>query len=59
MAEHCFGGRDAVQPDRRLGKLHVHGRSPSVRKIDPLDRLINLDYVNQYEKIRRALPLRP
>jgi len=30
MAEHCFGGRDAVQPDRRLGKLHVHGRSPSV-----------------------------
>ena len=25
----------------------------------PLDRLINLDYINQYEKIRRALPLRP
>ncbi len=28
-------------------------------KVGPLDRLINLDYVNQYEKIRRALPLGP
>src|SRR6185436_17140153 len=28
-------------------------------KVDPLDRLINLDYVNQYEKIRRPLPLGP
>jgi hypothetical protein len=28
-------------------------------KVDLLDRLINLDYINQYEKIRRALPVRP
>src|SRR6476620_1554348 len=31
----------------------------SALKVGPLDRLINLDYVNQYEKIRRALSLRP
>jgi hypothetical protein len=28
MAEHGFGGGNAVQPDRAFGKLHVHGRSP-------------------------------
>src|SRR2546430_12840130 len=28
-------------------------------KVGPLDRLINLDYVNQYEKIRRPLSLGP
>src|SRR5205823_8143711 len=28
-------------------------------KIGPLDRLINLDYVNQYEKIRWPLSLGP
>ncbi len=28
MAEHRFGGGNAVQPDRALGKLHVHGPSP-------------------------------
>jgi hypothetical protein len=28
MAEHGFGGGNAVQPDRALGKLQVHGRSP-------------------------------
>ena len=31
----------------------------SVPKVGPLDRLINLDYVNQYEKIRRPLSLGP
>src|ERR1700754_3757018 len=36
------------------GSLLVHGG-----KVGPLDRLINLDYINQYEKIRGALPLRP
>jgi hypothetical protein len=25
MAEHGFGGRNAVQADRGLRKLHVHG----------------------------------
>src|SRR4030088_1114341 len=28
MAEHGFGGGNSVQPDRALGKLQVHGRSP-------------------------------
>src|SRR5581483_4254317 len=28
-------------------------------KVGRLDRLINLDYINQYEKIRGALPVRP
>src|SRR5258708_15196661 len=28
-------------------------------KVSTLDRLINLDYVNQYEKILRPLPLGP
>jgi hypothetical protein len=27
MAEHGFGGGNAVQADRGLGKLHVHGRN--------------------------------
>src|SRR5439155_20783448 len=31
----------------------------SLSKVGPLDRLINLDYVNQYEKIRRPLPFGP
>ena len=26
MAEHGFGGGNAIQADRGLGKLHVHGR---------------------------------
>ena len=61
MAEHGFGGGNAIETDRALGELHVHGRISfaAAAKVGPLDRLINLDYVNQYEKIRRPLPVGP
>src|SRR6266702_7410259 len=61
MAQHGFGRRNAVQPDLAFGEVDVHGPNLLVhgRKIGPLDRLINLDYINQYEKFRGALPLRP
>ena len=33
MAQHGFGGGNAVQPDRGFGKLHVHGRSPLLKAV--------------------------
>jgi hypothetical protein len=60
MAEHGFGGGNPVEADRGLGQLNVHRRSPFAgAKVGLLDRLINLDYVNQYEKIHRSLPFGP
>ena len=60
MAQRGFGGGDAVQPDRALRQLDIHGRISLLipAKVDPLDRLINLDYINQYEKIRGAVSFR-
>src|SRR5665213_1576053 len=60
MAQRGFGGGNAVQTDLALGELDVHGLiSFQVSKVGPLDRLINLDYVNQYEKIFGPLSVRP
>jgi hypothetical protein len=57
VAEYGFGGGNAVQADRAFGKLQVHGRvSLENSKVHLLDRLINLDYVNQYEESCSALP---
>jgi hypothetical protein len=40
--------------------MDVHGLiSFQTLKIDPLDSLINLDYINQYEKIRWPLSVGP
>ena len=65
MAQHGLGSRNAVQTNLALGEMHIHDRisySPGggpVGKVGGLDRLINLDYINQYEKIRRAVPFCP
>src|SRR5260221_6525041 len=53
----------AATPSRPIGVLEswmfMTGLLCCPAKIDPLDRLINLDYVNQYEKIRGPLSFRP
>jgi len=61
MAQYGFGRGHAVEADLAFGQWMFMADSPCpVRdKVGPLDRLINLDYINQYEKIRRPLPLRP
>src|SRR6516225_10097784 len=60
MAQHGFGRRNAVEPDLAFGEVDIHGRvSFHEEKVTPLDRLINLDYINQYGKFFGALPLRP
>src|SRR6185369_10141928 len=60
MAQNGFGGGHAVEANRGFRQLDVHlGLLFLTEKVGPLDRLINLDYVNQYEKISRTLPLGP
>jgi hypothetical protein len=60
MAQRGFGGGNAVQTDLALGELDVHGLiSFQAFKVGPLDRLINLDYLNQYEKNFGPLSVRP
>ncbi len=52
MAQHGLGRGNAVQPDLAFGEVDVHDPISFAlhqEKIRPLDRLINLDYINQYE----------